>query len=505
MSKNLASKAVSGIKWGSASTFANAVMQIGYTSVMARLLAPEAFGLVSIAGTILGFSGYFANMGLSKAIIQKEDITADNIRAAFTTSVALGIFFFLLTWIIAPFSAIYFKEPNVAPIVRVMGLVFLINGLSMTAISLLEREMRFKTIGIIETSSYIFSYLVVGIILAYLDFGVWALVYASLMQSLTYALGAYFSVRHSVLPSFKWESFKPLFDYGSRMSLISFMEYISANLPTVLIGRFLGTHKLGLYSRAFMLVNLPMYQLTRTLIKVAMPSYSRLQSDNEKLGKVYLSSITLLAALIMPICLGIMVAAPEIIRIVLGDQWGESVPVLQVLALAIPMGFITMFAGIVCDAKAILNPKIILNILFIVVICVFFLLFRDYGLVGFAGAVLLGEFVRMLMYQQIMHKELDLPHSKQLAIYMPGLINGVLVAVGIYIVSTVMRSAELPALAILIAQMATGAVLLLVLTLLFPHKLLRQELQIVFEKIGLQGKTDSYLHKIIQRTGLISE
>jgi len=504
MSKNLASKAVSGIKWGTASTVANAIMQIGYTSVMARLLVPEAFGLVSIASTILGFSGYFANMGLSKAIIQKEDITQDNIRAAFTTSVGLGIFFFLLTLAIAPLTALYFKEPEVTLIVQVMGLVFLINGMSMTAISLLEREMRLKTISILETSSYIFSYLIVGVVLAYLDFGVWALVIATLMQSTTFALGAYLSVRHSLFPSFKWESFKPLFDYGSRMSVISFMEYVSANLPTVLIGRYLGTHKLGLYSRAFMLVNLPMYQLTRTLIKVAMPSFSRLQSDNEKLGRVYLSSITLLAALILPVCLGIMVAAPEIIRILLGDQWGESVPVLQVLAVAIPLGFITMFAGIVCDAKAILNAKIILNIMFTVIICVFFFLFRNYGLVGFAGAVLLGELVRMLMYQQIMHKKLDLSYRQQFSIYVPGVINGTLVAAGIYLVSTLMRSAELPTLVILIAQMVTGAILLALFTLLFPHKLLRQELQAVFEKIGLQHKANSFLYKLIQRVDVTS-
>ncbi|TXK33784.1 lipopolysaccharide biosynthesis protein [Pontibacter qinzhouensis] len=499
MSKNLASKAVSGLKWGSASTVANAVMQIGYTSAMARLLEPEAFGLVAISGVVLRFGSYFANLGLNKAIVQKEDLSEENIRAAFTSTLLLGLVFTLLTWLLAPFSVVLFDNPDVAPIVRVMSLAFFINGISATSVSLMERNMQFKVISILETMSYVVSYLGLGVVLAYLDFGVWSLVYASLAQAALVAVGSYIVTRHNVLMLFKWESYKPLFQYGSKMSVISFLEFLATNLDTILIGRALGSHRLGLYNRAFMLVNLPMYMLTRTLTKVIFPSFSKLQSDVEKLGKIYLSSITLLGAMVIPVCMGILVAAPEIVYILLGSQWSASVPVLQVLCLAIPLSFITMFAGIVCDAKAVLNMKIALTIAFIVIICLFFYFLRGYGLVGFAFAIFLGELVRMGLYQFVMNKVLELSYRQQLSIYLPGVINGLVIAGALYLVSSVLRGADLPAWLILGAQMLTGAILLLSLTLWFPHKLLKAEMQIVFDKMGLSEKTGKFYSRMIYK------
>ncbi|AKD03920.1 lipopolysaccharide biosynthesis protein [Pontibacter korlensis] len=499
MSKNLASKAVSGLKWGSASTIANAVMQIGYTSAMARLLAPEAFGLVAISSVILRFGSYFANMGLTKALVQKEELEPQHIRAAFTASLVLGLLFTGITWLLAPFAADFFGNPDVTPIVQVMALSFLISGVSVTSLSLLERDMRFKLISIIEMAAYVISYLGAGIVLAYLDFGVWSLIYATLLQATLSAIGAYAAVRHSVVPQLNLAPYKPLFSYGSRMSFISLLEFLSQEFGTILIGRVLGSYKLGLYNRAYMLVNLPMYMLTRTFTKVVFPSFSKIQNDIQKLGRIYLSSITLLAAIVIPACFGISVAAPELVRIVLGEQWGESVPVLQVLSIGIALSFITMFAGIVCDAKAVLNIKIVLNVVFILVIGGLFYLLREFGLVGFAFAVLIGELVRMAMYQRVMHRVLELSYRQQLSIYLPGVLNGVLVAGGIYLVSSLLRSADTPVAITFAAQALTGGVLLLVLTLLFPHKLLRAELQMVFNKMGMSGNGDSPISRIIQK------
>ncbi|MBB6610709.1 lipopolysaccharide biosynthesis protein [Pontibacter sp. Tf4] len=499
MSNNLASKAVSGIKWGSASTVANAVMQIGYTAVMARLLNPEAFGLVALAGVVLRFGSYFANLGLNKAIVQKEELNPEHIRAAFTSSVLLGALFTAITWVAAPAAALFFKNPEAVPIIRVMAFMFLINGLSSTAVSLMERNMQFKALSILETISYILSYLGIGVILAYLDFGVWALVLASLSQFFFVSLGSYALTRHNVLFLFDWQAYKPLFAYGSRMSIISFLEFLSINLDTILIGRFLGDYKLGIYNRSRELVSQPMHMLTRTLIKVIFPSFSKMQSDNEKLGKAYLSSITLLAAIIIPICLGILVAAPEIVRILLGEKWAAAVPVLQILCLGIPLNFLTMFAGIICDAKAILDVKIILNIALMGVIAVFFYLLKDFGLIGFAWAVVLSEVVKMGFYQKVMKDALHINYGQQLLAYLPGLLNGVFAAAAIYVVTSLLSNLNLPAIVVLIAQIATGAVALGVSTLFFPHKLLRAEIGKLLSKMGIADNSASYYGRIINK------
>lgn len=499
MSKNLASKAVSGLKWSSAGTLANAVMQIGYTSAMARLLAPEAFGLVALSAVILRFGYYFANLGLNQAIIQKEELTTENIRAAFTSSALLGAIFTVLAWALAPYAVLIFDMPEVVPIVRIMSLAFVVGGVSATATSLLQRNMRFKELSIVETASYVVSYLGIGILLAWLDFGVWSLVYASLAQQALVALGAYVMSRHNVLPVVRWDAYKALLAYGSKMSVISFFEFIYTELATLLIGRMLGAYKLGIYNRAFMLVNLPMYNLTRTVSRVVFPSFSQLQSDNEKLAKVYLSSTTLLATLIIPVCLGIMVAAPEIVFIVLGDQWGEAIPVLQVLSLAIPLSFITMFAGIVCDAKAVLNWKIVITITLIVVISGLFYLLRDYGLVGFGFALLISEFVRIVMYQTLMRKVLEISYWKQLRVYLPSLLIGSAVAIIVYFASTLLRGLDLPLLAILVSQMMIGAVVFLLMVLLFPHPALKEQLHMVLSRTGTQENSTTFYGRMLTK------
>ncbi|MBX0332448.1 lipopolysaccharide biosynthesis protein [Pontibacter sp. HSC-14F20] len=499
MSKNLASKAVSGLKWSSAGTIANAVMQIGYTSAMARLLAPEAFGLVALSAVILRFGYYFANLGLNQAIIQKEELTTENIRAAFTSSALLGAVFTVLAWALAPYATLIFDMPEVVPIVRVMALAFVIGGVSATATSLLQRNMRFKELSIVETASYVISYLGVGILLAWLDFGVWSLVYASLVQQALVAIGAHAMARHNLLPVVRWEAYRALLAYGSKMSVISFFEFIYTELATLLIGRVFGAYKLGIYNRAFMLVNLPMYNLTRTVSRVVFPSFSKLQSETAKLSQVYLSSTTLLATLIIPVCLGIMVAAPEIVHVVLGDQWLEAIPVLQVLSLAIPLSFVTMFAGIVCDAKAVLNWKIVITITLIVVISGLFFLLRDYGLVGFGFALLISELVRIGMYQTLMKKILSLSYWKQLRVYLPGLLNGAVVAIVVYLVSTLLRNKELPHLVIMISQMIVGGFVFLAMILLFPHSALKEQLHMIFSKLGVQDNPTSYYGRMLMR------
>jgi lipopolysaccharide exporter len=499
MSKNLASKAVSGLKWSSAGTVANAVMQIGYTSAMARLLAPEAFGLVALSAVILRFGYYFANLGLNQAIIQKEELTTENIRAAFTSSALLGSVFTVLAWVLAPYATLIFDMPEVVPIVRVMALAFVIGGFSATATSLLQRNMRFKELSIVETASYVISYLGIGIVLAWLDFGVWSLVYASLVQAALVAMGAYAMARHNVLPVVRWEAYRALLAYGSKMSVISFFEFIYTELATLLIGRFLGAYKLGIYNRAYMLVNLPMYNLTRTVSRVVFPSFSKLQSETEKLSRVYLSSTTLLASLIIPVCLGIMVAAPEIVYVVLGNRWGDAVPVLQVLSLAIPLSFITMFAGIVCDAKAVLNWKIVITLILIVVISGLFFLLRDYGLVGFGFALLISELIRIGMYQTLMKKILHLSYWKQARVFLPGLMTGAVVAVVVYLLSTLLRNMELPHLVILVSQMMTGALIFIAMVLLFPHSALKEQLHMIFSRLGIQDNPTTYHGKLILR------
>lgn len=485
MNQSLTAKTLNGVKWTSIATASNTVMQIGYTAVMGRLLGPAEFGLVAMSALILRFGGYFANMGMAQAIIQKKELSHEDIRAAFTSGLLLGSAFFAIIWLLAPFSVYFLDNTQIVQVVRVMAISFLIGGFASTSNSLLRRGMEFKILSIAESSSYIIAYLVIGIGLAYSGYGVWSLVFATLSQSVIVAIVSYLFVRHNIQLLFSWKHYKPLFAYGSKMSFISFLEFLYSNMDTLLIGRFFGSSKLGIYNRAYNLIYLPLYFLTTSLSKVIFPSFSKIQLDREKLTDIYLSSITLIATILIPASVGVIIAGREIVLILLGNKWTESIPILQIICVAIPLSLITMFAGIVCDATASLRKKIILNVIYIQIILVLFYFLKDYGLKGFAAAIATGEIIKTFMYMYLMRQILIVDYKRLFSSYIPGIINGTVIGVILYLVTSSLHAAESPVLLVFSCQLIVGTALLLTLILFVPHPVLKREINKLVAKLNL--------------------
>jgi lipopolysaccharide exporter len=329
----------------------------------------------------------------------------------------------------------------------------------------------------VETISYIIGYLGVGVTLGFFDYGVWALVYASLAQSFVFLVVSYLMVRHNILFLFGWKYYKLLFSYGSRSSLIGFTEFIGGELDTMIIGKMLGTKSLGYYNRGFMLINLPIYHMTTSISKVLFPSFSRIQADLEKLGKVYLSSITIVASMLIPVGVGIAIGADEIVFVMLGEKWQPSIPILQILGLGLSVGFINVFAGIVCDATANLSKKIKLTSSFIIIQLLLFICFSPLGLIGFALAVAVGHFLKTAMYIVLMGKVLKLEAKEIFSRYFPGILNGLYVGLMLFLSKQFLLTLNLPSLIVLTALAIIGGIVLFSVIFVLPGKTLKDEIQ----------------------------
>lgn len=485
---NLASAAVRGVKWTTAATVLTALMQIGYTAVMARLLDPAAFGLVAMAGVVLRFGSYFAEMGLGHALVQRATIDDDDVQATFTASLGLGLAVAGLAWLGAPLAVLFLKNEAVVPLVRVQALGFVLVGLGTTATSLLRREMRFEALGKVEVAAYVLGYGGVGITLASLGAGVWSLVVASLAQQCFAAGLTYAVVRHSLRFSFQRAPYVRLLGYGSRTSVVGFLEFINGNLDTLLIGRLLGSVLLGIYNRAYMLLYLPMYFLTNSLARVAFPAFSKIQGDLPRVRALYLTSSTLIATVVLPVCAGVAVAAPELVQVLLGPHWAASVPILRVLCLSIPLSMTTLIAGVVADARANLRQKMVLNLEFMALLAGLFWLLRDYGLAGIAGAIGTGEVVRTFLYMRLTHRDIGIAYPRLLAIYQPGLLNAVAVGLGLRAVASLVRQMLATPLLVLLVLMASGAAVLGTVVLRWPSAELQPLLQQALARLrGLRG------------------
>jgi O-antigen/teichoic acid export membrane protein len=497
MGANLTSKTMHGLKWSYLSTIVKSVIQIGFTAIMARLLEPTAFGLIAMAGIILGFGSYIAQMGVGPALIQKKKIFDEDVRAAFTSALFLGIFFFVLFWFLAPIVIYLFDNKKVIPIIRVMALSFIITGLNITALSLLRRNLEFRFLAIAEITSYLLGYGIFGITLAYNGFGVWSLVAGALSQSALLTILSHLFCRHKLSFILQWKYYKPLYSFGGRISVISFFEFLGSYLDTLAIGHFMGAAPLGIYNRAFMLVNLPAQYLTSSFSRVLFPSLSRIQKETERLKKAYLYTIMLFSAILLPTCFGIAASSQEIVLLLLGEKWIPAIPVLQILAIATPFNLLSHFGGVVCEATATINIKLFMQIVYIVILGVFFFLLSGYGIIGFATAVVIGEFVRFVAYILITGRICRIMPAELSQAYLPSIISSLIIGPLIYFIAIFLREYNTPILLSFIVELMVGFILLIVLFLCNPQKVLREEILNRFKITGIINSRNIRTNKMI--------
>jgi O-antigen/teichoic acid export membrane protein len=435
-----------------------------------------------MAFMVLRTGGYFAQVGTASAIVQKEVLSKTDIRAAFTSSVILGLFFAIATFLLAPLGEWVFKSNDIVGVLQVMSLYFVLNGFSTTSVGLLRREFRFRSLAIVETVSYFIGYAAVGVTLALAGFGVWSLVVASLCQAGITAVLAFLYTRHSLRLLFSWDDYKPLLSFGSKVSIVSFMEFISGNLDTMVIGRFFGPSKLGYYNRAFTLMNQPVYYLTSSVSRVLFPAFSRMSGDEQRSKKGYLSIMFALFLLLSVVCMGACFAARDVVLVVLGAKWVESIILLQILAPAALFVYLSSIGAMVCEATANLSPRIAIQIIHICLLALLMILLGEYGTVGIAVSVLLGELFRHLAYLVVMAKLFSIRIREFLSFHLPGVYAVALIGCAFMGLTATMNSTDASPFVSLLIKIII-ALLVLVIVALWPGSMVRSQLTQIFKEM----------------------
>lgn len=465
MTENLTRRTLRGAFWSYVSTILNVVMQVGFTAVLARLVAPTAFGLVAMGSLALRFGQYFSQMGLGQALVQIRETTAEDVSACFTTSLALGLVTFGVFWAAAPFVQVAFAAAGLAAIVRWLATSFVFAGASLTSLALLRRNMRFRDIALIDTVAYAVGYGVIGIVMAFRGYGVWSLVVAGVAQSALSCFGYYLAARHSLRLSFGGLGYRRLLPFGSMVSVIGFLEFVGSNLDTMSVGRLLGAAILGFYSRALNLANLPMQYLSTSLTRVLLPSLAAIQDDGERLRDVYLAALTLFGAVALPIAAGMSAASRELVAVLLGPRWGATVPLLALLAVAAPFTVLTHFGEVVCEARAVLRLKLYIRIAQVTGFAALVFLLRSHGAMGLAGAFVISELGMHVAYLFVMRRELSLSASDLGAAYVPMVFYSAAVYAVTWLAVTGVRALGLAAAFGLAGGIVAAAVCLLALVL----------------------------------------
>jgi len=465
-SDGLTRRTLSGAKWTYLSSVVTVLLQTLVTALLARLLAPEAFGLVALSGLVLRFGNYFSQMGVGRALIQRRVMDQEHVRAGFWLSTVIGLLFTVIFGLlIPPVAALAFHEPELSSVLVAMSFTFLISGTSATAQSLLRRELRFREVSIVEVSSYFIGFAVVGSVLAWQGFGVWSLVIAALTQVTVSALLFNVLARPDVRPIWKWAPHRDLLGFGSAVSLVTFMEFINSNLDTLLIGRLAGVSTLGVYSKALNLTGLPMQYLSTSLSKVLAPSFSKVQSEIPRMKRALLQVLLLFSAIGIPVALGMCGAAREIIHVMLGNQWFDAIPVLRVAPIAACAAMLSHFSGVVLEAMALLKAKLMIRLAqFLVFGGVLFAL-RPFGLFGFAIAFVASETFIHIAITMYVSRVLGIRAVEISGAYTPGLMGGVVALPVLLLESWIGGFFGLTAVITLAAQIVSGVLVLGLVTL----------------------------------------
>jgi O-antigen/teichoic acid export membrane protein len=310
-----------------------AVSQFVVGVVLARLLAPSDFGLISLAFVVLGLAGSVGDLGMSDALVQRKHLTDRHLRTAFTFSVALGVALAAALAVLAPLGARLTGEPRVTPVVRWLSLNFAVQGTAVVAGALLRRRLDYKRRFVISTSSYVAGYAAVATTLALLGYGVWSLVWGGLTQTVLLAAGNLIASPHPVRWLVARSELGELLHFGVGASLGDWMNYLARNGDNFVVGREFGAESLGLYARAYSLMNLPFTYAASVMSAVLFPAMSRLQDDLGRLRRAFLLMTRLTAAISAPVMATMTVAAPHLIVALYGPRWAGAIPPLQVLCV----------------------------------------------------------------------------------------------------------------------------------------------------------------------------
>jgi PST family polysaccharide transporter len=303
------------------------------TIVLARLLTPVDFGLVAMVTAVSGLGQAFADFGLSEATIQRQEISHEQVSTLFWINVGIGLTLTLVMVALAPVLARFYREPRLFKIALAVSFTFLIGGLRVQHNALLKRQMRFVALAARDAASYVVA-VPVAIIMAWRGAGYWAIVALPLTENFTGMVLSWLMVRWMPGLPRRRAGVRSMLAFGGNVSASYLMINVNRSADSVLNGWYWGAQLLGLYSRAYNLLMLPVRQLGAPAGSVAVPAFSRLQNDPERFARYYLRLANLMMWITTPIFGFLFVAAHPVILLVLGHQWGEAAPVFQILVIS---------------------------------------------------------------------------------------------------------------------------------------------------------------------------
>jgi len=316
---------------------ANFSIRTGSLMVLARLLDPKDFGLVGMVTAFTGVLGLFRDFGLSSAAIQRESVTEEQLSTLFWINILVGCLLAALALALSPAIADFYHEPRLIGVTAALATAFVFNAIGVQHGAILQRHLRFTTLSVINTVSLVLS-TAIAITTALLGWGYWSLVILAVAFPLITSAGNWCTAGWTPGKPKRNSGVRSMMRFGGTVTLNGLVWYLATNCDKILLGRYWGVDALGLYGRAYQLINIPTDNINTAAGEVAFAALSRVQNDRERLKSYFLKGYMLVLAMTLPISIACALFAGDLISIVLGPKWHEAAPIFGLLAPTV-LGF----------------------------------------------------------------------------------------------------------------------------------------------------------------------
>ncbi len=329
--------------------YSGMAMTILISAILSRLLTPENYGVVALATVMLTLFNLFADIGIGPAVIQNKTLTADDMNSINTFNSYQGLVLGLAFFFCAPYIAEYYGNPEVKLVCQVMSFNILMGCVNAVPSNILYRQQRFKLITIISLCSQFIGG-IISITMAYHGCGPVSLVLPQVIMSIP----TMFIYRHITKVHFvwhiDWSPLKRILSFSVFQFLANMVGYLSRNVDSMLVGKYMGMKQLGYYNKSYNLQLMPLQYVSGILIPVMLPVFSNYQNDIEYIQRKYSQILRFFAFVGVPLCAILYFCADELILLFFGDQWGQSVPCFKILAISVPFQIMGCSSGSIFQA-----------------------------------------------------------------------------------------------------------------------------------------------------------
>lgn len=403
----LKNKVKSGLKWSFIDQVLSQIIFLIFGIFLARILSPTVFGLVGMITIFSNFAALFIDLGYSAALIQKEKVTDIHYSSVFWLNLGIGFLMYLVFYSCAPYISFFYKQAELTALIRVICLSFIISSFASVQSNLLIKNLQFKKKAIINWIAMGVGYSI-AFVLAFQSYGSWALVWMTLATTTVNTLLYWITASWMPLFVFDWNKIKELSHFGLNFLGDASVNYWSRNYDNFLIAKVLGSNDLGLYTRAYSLMLLPLRNFTTIVSRVMFPAFSQKQNDLPLLKKHYLNIILYLALLTFPMMIGLSLVAKEFVLLFFGKQWAGMIPILSILSGLGALQSIVSLNGLIYNSLGKVAIAFKVSLFTNTILIIAFTIGVKYGLKGVAWSYVIASLLMFIPIYGTAIKQLDI-------------------------------------------------------------------------------------------------